>query len=74
MRVLDIDFGGSTIAVRNGKGGKGRTTVLPDSLKAPLRDHLRRVQATRARDLAEGWGRVQMPDALDREYPSAAAE
>jgi len=74
LRVLDIDFGGSAIAVRGGKGGKDRTTVLPDSLKAPLRDHLRHVQATHAHDLAEGWGRVQMPDALDRKYPSAAAD
>jgi len=29
---------------------------------------LRKVKAIHERDLAEGWGRVQMPDALDRKY------
>lgn len=29
LRVKDIDFGSSIISVRDGKGGKDRTTVLP---------------------------------------------
>jgi len=60
--------------VRDGKGGKDRVTMLPTSLHEPLRQHLLRVKAMHRRDLADGWGRVLMPDALERKYPSAAGE
>jgi hypothetical protein len=38
---------------------------------ALLQDHMKRVKAIHEKDLAEGWGRVQLPDALDRKYPNA---
>ena len=74
LRVQDIDFSRNEILVRDGKGAKDRVTMLPGSLKAPLHDHLKKVKAIHERDLAQGWGRVQMPTALDRRYPSAPAE
>ena len=74
LRVQDIDFRRNEILVRDGKGAKDRITMLPESLKAPLQKHLRSVKAIHEKDLAEGWGRVQMPDALDRKYPNASAE
>jgi integron integrase len=74
LRVQDIDFSRNEILVRDGKGGKDRVTLLPESLKAPLQEHLKRVQAVQERDLADGWGRVPLPDALDRKYPHAAKE
>ncbi len=33
LRVQDIDFARNEIAVRDGKGGKDRITMLPKSLK-----------------------------------------
>lgn len=48
--------------------------MLPESLKAPLRSHLRTVRAVHQKDVAEGWGRVNLPGALDRKYPRASAE
>ena len=48
--------------------------MLSESLKAPLQDHLKKVKMIYERDLAEGWGRVQLPDAPDRKYPNAPAE
>ncbi len=48
--------------------------MLPNLLKKPFQDHLRKVRAVHEKDLAEGWGRVQMPDALDRKYPNAPAD
>jgi hypothetical protein len=48
--------------------------MLPESLKNPLQDHLEKVKALQERDLADGWGRVQMPYARDRKYPNAAAD
>jgi len=74
LRVKDIDFERSEITVRDGKGAKDRVTMLPESLKKPLQEHLRKVKAIRERDLADGWGRVQLHDALDLKYPNAPAE
>jgi integron integrase len=71
LRVQDIDFACSEIHVLDGKGAKDRITMLPESLKAALKDHLKRVKAIHERDVADGWGRVQMPSALDRKYPNA---
>jgi hypothetical protein len=45
--------------------------MLPAPLKSPLQEHLRNTKVIYERDLADGWGRVQMPDALDRKYPKA---
>jgi integron integrase len=74
LRVQDIDFSRNEILVRNGKGGKDRITMLPESLKAPLQVHLRKVKAIHDGDLADGWGRVLLPDAVARKYPNAAKE
>ena len=74
LRVQDIDFGRNEILVRDGKGAKDRITMLPASLKAPLQDHSLKVKAIHEKDLSDGWGRVQMPDALDRKYPNAPTE
>jgi integron integrase len=70
-RVQDIDFSRNEILIRDGKGAKDRITMLPVSLKAPLQEHLKKVKAIHEKDLAEGWGRVQLPDAVDRKYPNA---
>ena len=48
--------------------------MLPESLTAPLQDHLRAVRTLHERDLADGWGRVPLPAALDRKYPNAPTE
>ena len=74
LRVQDVDFTRHEITVRRGKGARDRVTLLPQSLVGPLRDHLRMVHAVHERDLAEGWGRVPLPTALDRKYPNAPAE
>jgi integron integrase len=74
LRVKDLDFEQRQIIVRDGKGEKDRITMLPDSLIAPLRDHLRRVQQIHQQDLAAGYGRVHLPYALAVKYPNAAQE
>ena len=71
LRVQDIDFSRNEILVRDGKGAKDRITMLPESLNAPFQDHLKKVKAIHEKDLADGWGRVLLPDALDRKYPNA---
>ncbi len=71
LRVKDIDFGYRQILVRDGKGGKDRVTMLPEPVIEPLQAHLLSVKALHERDLAAGYGDVELPDALARKYPRA---
>ena len=71
LRVKDVEFSRNEIVVREGKGNKDRVTMLPASVKEPLAVHLDRVRRLHERDLAAGFGRVLLPDALARKYPSA---
>ena len=74
LRVKDVDFSRGEVLVREGKGDKDRVTMLPQAVKGPLMEHLKRVRAMHQRDLQEGWGRTDLPDALARKYPNAAAD
>lgn len=71
LRIKDIDFDQSLITIRDGKGGKDRTTLLPASLLDDLKSQTSRVYSLHDRDLAEGYGAVWLPHALDRKYPDA---
>jgi len=74
LRVKDVDFNYRQITIRDGKGGKDRTTVLPENVIEPLRQHLVRVKRIHDQDLTNNIGRVEMPYALDRKYPNAGLE
>lgn len=74
LRVKDLDFNRCEIVVRDGKGQKDRMTMLPRNLVEPLRTHLARAHVLHERDLAEGFGRVYLPFALERKYPNANRE
>ncbi len=74
LRTQDIDFRVNNITVRSGKGAKDRITMLPQVVKQPLLEHLRRVRGIHEKDLADGHGKVELPYALDRKYPNAAWE
>lgn len=74
LRIQDIDFERSTVTVRSGKGGKDRQTVLPESLHAPLREHLIEIRSIHGEDRSNNVPGVYMPNALERKYPNAAME
>jgi integron integrase len=74
LRVKDVDFEANQIAVRHGKGGKDRMTVLPRILEAPLRRQVERVRLRHERDLRASAGWVELPDGLARKYPNAGRE
>ncbi len=74
LRVHDLDLTANQITVRDGKGFKDRLTMLPETAKGPLRDHLARVRQIHEQDLAAGYGRVFLPYALVRKYPNAATD
>lgn len=74
LRVQDIDFGAGSITVRHGKGGKDRSVMLPQTLRAPLQKLLRQRERWHAVDLARGMVDVELPHALHRKYPQAPRE
>jgi integron integrase len=71
LRVKDLEGNLGQIVVRGGKGNKDRRTVFPAAAREPLQAHLRAVKSQHERDLARGYGRVKLPDAMDRKTPSA---
>jgi len=74
LRVQDLNLETRIITVRDGKGFKDRVTILPTAALQPLHAHLEQVKRLHQKDLDEGFGRVMLPDALDRKYPGAATE
>jgi integrase len=67
LRVQDIDFGRCEIVIRDGD----RRTMFPETQAAPMKEHLARVKLVHDQDLAEGWGKVKLPHALERKYPNS---
>lgn len=74
LRIQDIDFGQDKIFVRGGKGGKDRTTILPNNIRDVLKSHIDEVIKLHDSDLAAGFGKVYIPEALARKFPNAAGE
>ena len=74
LRIKDLDFDHGILYVREGKGDKDRSTLLPSCLYAPLQKHLERIKSLHDHELAEGHGDVELPYALVVKYPKAAYE
>ncbi|MBB4133219.1 integron integrase, partial [Xanthomonas sp. 3075] len=74
LRIKDVDMVRCEIVVRDGKGGKDRRVPLPRSLRGELMRQRERALLLHAADLAEGAGRVFLPHALARKYPTADVE
>jgi integron integrase len=74
LRVKDIDLKRLEILVRDGKGAKDRVTMVPESLRDPLRAQLALARALHTRDLQDGRGDVYLPYALERKYPAATKQ
>ena len=74
LRIKDVDFARGQIVVRGGKGDKDRVTMLPESLRRAIMEHLKEVKRTWEADVAAGFGRVWLPGALRVKYPRAELE
>jgi integron integrase len=74
LRVQDVEFSRHEIIVRDGKGFKDRVTMLPEAVVVQLKAHLVKVKALHEEDLAQGYGEVYLPFALDKKYPNAGRE
>jgi integron integrase len=71
LRVKDVDFELKEILVRSGKGDKDRVTTFSTRLIPFLQAHIDGVKLLHEEDLAQGYGDVYLPYALERKYPSA---
>jgi integron integrase len=71
LRVKDVDFAMGYIIVRDGKGSKDRTTLLPKSVIADLQKQVNIVDKLLAFDRARDIGSVYMPHLLEKKYPDA---
>ena len=71
LRGQDLDFPQNEILVPDGKRAKVRITMLPESSKQPLKEHLNKANAVHHQELTAGCRRVPLPMALDRRYPNA---
>jgi len=66
LRVGDLDYSRHTIRIHAGKGGKDRTTILPDNLAVALNEQIAGVRVFHDHDVASGGGFAKLPWALRR--------
>lgn len=71
LRIKDMDIKQLQISVREAKGNKDRITMLPESIVPALKNHLLHVKQLFESDVKNGFGRVYLPNALERKYPNA---
>jgi integron integrase len=74
LRVKDLDLARGQLTVRQGKGDKDRYVMLPAATRAGLQRQIEWRKTLHDKDLARGFGRVEMPSALDRKFPNADHE
>jgi integron integrase len=74
LRVKDVDLFNRRITLRDTKSNQDRVTCLPSSIIPALQLHLAKIKAQHTEDLANGYGEVQLPFALEKKYPRAPFE
>lgn len=70
LRMQDIDLDRFALTVHNGKGRKGRQTLLGTQLKSALEEQIDAGIAVQRKDNKQGVG-CSMTSALTRKYPNA---
>jgi integron integrase len=74
LRIKDVDFERNTVTIRSGKGDKDRRTVLPESLKDELIQHMGIARSLYDQDRQNNISGVWLPGALEKKYPNAGKE
>ena len=74
IRIKDIDFGFDKVYIWDSKSLKDRTVPLPQTIKQRLKAQVEYVEGIHKKDVADGYGSVYMPYALERKYPNAKFE
>ena len=74
LRLKDIDFGFGKIYIWDSKSLKDRTVPLPEKIKLRLQTQVQYVEELHQKDIADGYGSVYLPHALERKFPNAHKE
>ena len=74
LRIKDVDFDYGQLIIRAGKGDKDRVTILPDSLREPLKKQFELARRYYELDRQEVSPGVELPHAIERKYPNAGKE
>jgi len=69
LRVKNVDFDQRVLIVRDGKGGKDRVVMLPQSLNVALRSQMEHSRSLWEHDRQQQQPGVEVPDALAVKYP-----
>lgn len=72
LRVKDVDLERGTLTVRQGKGGKDRSTVLAQSLHKEIAEQIERAREVWQKDRKAGLAGVWLPSGLARKFRRAA--
>jgi integron integrase len=70
LRIKDIDLDRHILTIRDGKGGKDRTTILSASLDGLIQEQINRSIAVQRADNQQGFG-PSLPYQLIKKYPQA---
>jgi integron integrase len=74
LRVKDVDISFKNITIRDSKGEKDRTTVLPNSIIPEINKKIAEVKELHTMDLVKGFGEAILPGALHKKYRNASKE
>lgn len=74
LRVGDIEVSKCTILVSSSTGCADRSISFPESLQEPLRKQRAYVRDLHDQDLAAGYGTVDVPDEVVRQFPWASEQ
>ena len=66
LRVKDVDEGRGMITIREAKGDKHRTTVLPESVRVEIAERKKELRELHEKDRAARLPGVALPNAYDR--------
>ena len=74
LGIMDVDLERVQIRVHGGKGDKDRTTIIPQSLIEPLKNHQNELFKRWEDDRAAKLPGIYIPHALVRKYPKAGTQ
>lgn len=74
LRIKDLDFDYNRIIIWDSKSMSDRSLPMPQQLIKPYQDLINKNKQIHEVDLSQGYGSVELPNALKRKYPNADRE
>ncbi len=74
LRIKDIDFSFNKVYIWNSKSQKDRTVPLPINIKDEILIQINNVKEIHAIDIANSYGSVELPFAMEKKSPKAKFE